>query len=520
MNLNLRFYWRLLLRRLPIMLFLVIATTVAGLLFAAGLPTTYISQARLLVQGQSISEDLATSTVQIEALEEVQLLREQVLTRANLIDIATRLDVFENLNEMTPTEVYDRMQQATNVIPQGGTTRRTAGSPVLLIFEFSAREAQIAADVLNEYITQVLGASVRLRTGQARETLSFFEQEVERLGDELERRSTRISEFQRENADALPGDQDFRLQRQALLQERIAAGERERRELNDTRERTIQIFETGAAPQTNLTPDQQLLQDLEIELSDMLLTFSESSTRVQLLQRRIERLEERIALQAEAGNPARETSDDENAEPMDPLLALQLAEIDTRIEALNTTIEESERELESLNAAISRAPLNAIQLQRLEREYQNVQLQFENARSALAQASIGERLEVGGRGQRITLLEPPVVPNRPDSPNRRLIAVASFAVGVTLALGFFMLMELMNRSVRRPVELVNALGVTPFATLPSIETARSRFLRRSYMLAKIGILVVGVPAMLWAVNEFYMPLDQLSEVVLTRLGLA
>jgi uncharacterized protein involved in exopolysaccharide biosynthesis len=518
MSLNLLFYWRLLLRRLPVMLFLVIATTAAGLLFAAGLPTTYVSQARLLVQGQSISENLATSTVQIEGLEEVQLLREQVLTRANLIDIATRLNVFENLNQMTPTEVYERMQAATTVTTQGGDTRRGGSIPVLLTFEFSAREAQIAADVLNEYVTQVLAASVRLRTGQASETLSFFEQEVQRLGDELERRSTRITEFQRENADALPDDQEFRLQRQSLLQERLAAAERERRELVDTRERTIQIFETGATLQSNLTPDQQLLQELQAELSDMLLTFSESSTRVQLLQRRIERLEERIALQA--GNPVVETPGDESAEPMDPLLALQLAELDTRIETLDTSIEQTERELESLTAAISRAPLNAIQLQRLEREYQNVQLQFENARNALAQASIGERLEMGGRGQRITLLEPPALPNRPASPNHRLIAVASFGAGILLALGFFMLMELLNRSVRRPTELVKALGVTPFATLPSIETARSRFLRRSFLLAKISIFVVGVPAALWAVNEFYMPLDQLSEQLLTRLGLA
>jgi hypothetical protein len=102
MTLHLRFYWRLFLRRLPVMLFLAVATAVVGLLLATGLPTTYVSQSRLLVQGQSISEELAASTVQIDGLEEVQLLREQVLTRANMIDIATRLSVFENIGEMTP----------------------------------------------------------------------------------------------------------------------------------------------------------------------------------------------------------------------------------------------------------------------------------------------------------------------------------------------------------------------------------------------------------------------------------
>jgi hypothetical protein len=91
MTLHLRFYWRLLLRRLPVMLFLARRDGCRRAVVGTGLPTTYVSQARLLVQGQSISEDLAASTVQIDGLEEVQLLREQVLTRANLIDIATRL---------------------------------------------------------------------------------------------------------------------------------------------------------------------------------------------------------------------------------------------------------------------------------------------------------------------------------------------------------------------------------------------------------------------------------------------
>jgi uncharacterized protein involved in exopolysaccharide biosynthesis len=519
MSTHLRFYWHLLIRRMPVMAFLVVAATAAGLFFAAGLPTTYVSQARLLVQGQSISEDLATSTVQIEALEEVQLLREQVLTRANMIEIATRLNVFENLSDMNPSQVYDGMRRATTVNTQGGATRRGGGSPVLLTFEFTAREAQIAADVLNEYVTQILAASVRLRTGQAGETLSFFEQEVQRLGDALERRSTLITEFQRENADSLPDDQDFRLQRQSLLQERLAAAERERRELDDARARTIQIFETGTQPQANLPPDQQLLQELQAELSEMLLVFSETSTRVEILQLRIERLEERIAAQAENAVPDVAPTE-EAEEPLDPLLALQLAEIDTRIEALDNAIVQTEQELETLNAAIARSPLNAIQLQRLERDYENVQLQFENARRALAQASIGERLEGTGRGQRITLLEPPVVPSRPASPNRRLIAVASVGAGLGLALAFFVLMELLNKSVRRPSELVKSLGVTPFATLPNIETAGARLLRRSFMIAKLAILVVGVPAGLWAVNEFYMPLDQLSERLLTRFGLA
>jgi uncharacterized protein involved in exopolysaccharide biosynthesis len=515
-----RFYGSLLLRRLPVMLILFFACTIVGLVFALGLPATYASQARMLVQSQAISEELATSTVQIAALEEVQLLREQLMTRANLIDIANDFDVFEDIREMTPDEVYEAMQEATRISTEGGGSR-TSPSPVLLTIAFEASSGQIAADVVNEYTTRILAANVRRRTVQAGETLDFFEQEVERLSNELEARSARITEFQRENANALPEEQDFRLQRQALLQERIAGAERERRALQESRQRTIQIFQAGAAPAgTALPPDQQLLQDLENELETLLLTFSDNAPQVQNLRRRIEQVEERIARQARVGDSLPETEETAALGLNDPLLTLQLAEIDSRMEALDILIEESNAELEELNVAIARTPLNAIQLQRLERDYENLQLQFENARIALAQASIGERLELGGRGQRITVLEPPVVASRPTSPNRLVLAAGSAAAGLTLAAALFLLLEFLNRSVRRPEELQGALGITPFVTIPFIETTRSRVLRRSLRLATVMVVLFGIPASLWALHAYVMPLEQLSRQLLESVGLA
>ena len=517
MSATARFYGSLLLRRLPAMLLLFFACTIVGLLFALGLPATYTSQARLLVQGQAISEELATSTVQIAAVEEVQLLREQLMTRSNLIDIANDFNVFEDIRSMTPDEVHEAMLAATRIFSEGGGNR----APVLLTIAFDARNGQIAADVVNEYTSRILAANVRRRTSQAGETLEFFEQEVQRLSNELETRSARITEFQRENANALPEEQEFRLQRQALLQERIAGAERERRALQDSRQRTIQIFQAGAAPAgTALPPDQQLLQDLENELQTLLLTFSESAPQVQNLPRRIGQVQDRIARQAQAGEPLPETEEAAALGVNDPLLTLQLAEIDSRIETLEVLIEESNAELAVLEEAIARTPLNAIQLQRLQRDYDNLQLQFENARGALAQASIGERLELGGRGQRITVLDPPVVASQPTSPNRLVLAAGSAAAGLTLAAALFLILEFLNRSVRRPEELQGALGITPFVTIPFIESASRRALRRSLRVATVMIVLFGVPAGLWALHAYVMPLEQLSRQLLESVGLA
>ena len=514
----LRFYGHLLLRRAPVMLFLILVCSAAGLFVAAGMPTTYISQARMLVQGQEISEALAESTVQIAELEEIEILREQLMTRENLIEIAHRFQVFPEIDRMTPDEVVFLMREATDIDASGGSSRTAGPRPALMTISFRARTGQIAADVVNDYVTRITATNVQLRVNQADQTLAFFQRQVERLSAELATRSERITAFQTANADALPSDQDFRLQRQALLQERIAAAERERSSLVETRQRTIQIFESGATPQANLPPDQQLLQSLQAELDTLLLTFSDSAAQVQALRRRIELLEAQIATQAPTGAETEATEG--TTDPVAPLLALQLAEIDSRMTGLNAVIDEANAELDRLNAAISQAPRNAIELDRLQREYSEIQVQYDNASRSLAQAAIGEQLERGGRGQRITLLEPPVVPSSPASPNRRIIAAAGGAIGIGLAAALFVLLELLNRSVRRPAELVKALGMSPFATLPYIDTARSRMWRRAMQVSAVVAVLAGVPAGLWAVNEFYMPLDQLSERLLDSLGLA
>lgn len=512
---EIRFYTRLLLRRAPAMLILFLLCSAIGLILAMRLPTTYQSGARMLVQSQEISEDLAASTVQINALEEIEILRERLMTRANLIDIARDYDVYDDPT-MTPDEIVEAMQDDTNIRADGGSGSRGGPRPALLFITFEARTGQIAADVVNEYVTRITSENVETRTSQAEETLEFFEQEVNRLSTELEIRSARITEFQRENADALPDDQEFRLQRQSLLQERMAAAERERRALLETRERTVQVFNnTGGAvvPDVNLSPAEVELQALQVELADLQTVFSDSSPQVQRVMRRIENLQNQIARQA----PVQETEAPASNE--ERLLAIQLADIDSRIDALDTLILDTQGELDRLDEAITQAPVNGITLQGLQREFESTQLEYDNASRSLAQASIGLQLELGGQGQRVILLDPAVVPSAPASPNRPMIAAAGVAGGLGLAAAFFMLLELMNRAVRRPAEITKSLNIAPLVTIPYLETSSRRFFRRATRIAITLAVVIGVPAALWAVDQYVQPLDVVASQILDRLGL-
>jgi len=92
-------------------------------------------------------------------------------------------------------------------------------------------------------------------------------------------------------------------------------------------------------------------------------------------------------------------------------------------------------------------------------------------------------------------------------------------MGLALAAGLFLLMEILNRSVRRPAEVIKGLGITPLATVPYIESRGRRIMRRSTRVLAMLIVLTGVPAALWAVDQYYLPLDLLAERIWNRLGI-
>ena len=513
-----KFYWKLLLRRLPAMALLFLICTGLGLVLAVRLPTIYATSARLLVEAPQIAEDLAASTVQVEASEEIEIIRQQLLTRANLIDIANDLNVFASDRRMTPDQVVEEMRESTDIRAQGGGSRG-APQPTLVDVGFRARTGQIAASVVNEYVTRITAANVRNRTGAAEDTLDFFEQEAERLAGELDLRSGRISEFQHENAGALPDGQTYRLDRQATLQERITGIGRDIAALQEQRRRLSDLFEAtgrvGAADPRSVPPEERRLAELEEELAQALTVYSETNPRVVQLQARVDSARRALARTAPSAD-----GEDGAVDTQTAFFNLQLNEIDNRIAQLSEQLPPIEEELERLQDAIERTPLNAISLAGLQRDYENIRLQYDTAVARLSQASVGERIELTARGQRITLIEPANVPTSPDSPNRPVIAAMGVGAGLALAGGLFLLLEVLNGAIRRPGDIQRSLGIVPLATIPYIESRARRLWRRSGQILAMLIVLVGVPAALWAVDTYYLPLDLLTQRVLDRLGLA
>lgn len=503
---DLRFYWSILMRRLPVMLALLIICSVFGAVWAIRAPSTYSASARLLVENPRILESRDTPVG--SASEMLQVIEQQLLTRANLIDVANKLNVF---GENTTLSVDDRitlMRNQTRITRSGGRDEAT-----MMQLGFTSENPRTAAAVVNEFTTLILGTNTRNRVDLAENRLAFFQQEVERLAQDLDRQNALILDFKRANSESLPENLQYRQNRQSLLQERVARLESDLAVLQAQRAEMVRLFEqTGSIQASALpqTPEQQLLASLQSELNAVLGVYAENSPRVRALRTRIENAQR--AVQAQGGGT-------EQAATGNSLLDVNLSQIDSRVTTLANERDQALADLEGLAASINATAANAIALGALERDQMNIQARYNAAVASLDQARQIERVETSSQGQRISVIEGASVPSQPSGPNRQKIALAGIGLGLGLAGGFFALMELLNSAIRRPAELRSRFQITPLAVIPFIEGRAERRRRQAYLLSAILAVMIVIPLGLWAIHTQYMPLDILAQKIVTRLGL-
>ena len=489
-NIDLKFYFSILLRRLPYLITSVIVALVSAFAAVHVISPVYSSSAKILSEAPQIPAELARSTVPLGAVEQLQILQQKITTRDDLLALAARLAVYDGMKKEPSAEdiVRDMRSRIKFEQLQIDTQSRDQGATVFSV-SFLAGKPDMAAKVANELAAMILDRNQRQRTDRAGSTLQFFNQTVARLSSDLNRLEADILRFKTENKDTLPESLDFRRSQQGSLQERLISLEREESDLHTKRGNLIATYTNagqfvGATP---VTQEQQILADLNRALSEQLAIFSETSPNIKALRGRIASLQNGLLSMSseDAKNansaPARQTA------PFG--LDLQLSDIDNRLRAVAEEKTSVGREMQDLTRSIAGTAASETALNSLERNRQNIQVQYNAAIARRAEALTGEQIEMRSDGGRFSLLESATPPVRAISPQRMRIVALGGIAGIGLGLAVIVLLELLNKTIRRPAELTQLLQSQPLATIPNIRTSsKMHFLgHRSRMAATLAV---------------------------------
>jgi uncharacterized protein involved in exopolysaccharide biosynthesis len=167
---------------------------------------------------------------------------------------------------------------------------------------------------------------------------------------------------------------------------------------------------------------------------------------------------------------------------------------------------------------ISLAPQVEQEYRQLTRDYDNTRIKYMEIRSKQSEAKTAQNLEADRKGERFTLIDPPLPPEEPVSPNRKLIFIAGFILSCGLTAGALWLLETFDTSVRGRLDLLTLTGVPPLALVPHIGTDRERRAGRRLRRFAVGGAMASLCVAVALTHFLYRPLDVLWFTFARRMG--
>ena len=145
----------------------------------------------------------------------------------------------------------------------------------------------------------------------------------------------------------------------------------------------------------------------------------------------------------------------------------------------------------------------------LVRDWENTNNRYREMRAKQMEAQIAEQLERKSKGERFSVIEPPLLPEKPIKPNRPVIALLGFILAMVAAGGFVVMNETLDKTIRKTSQILDITGALPIAVIPYIQLEEDVTANRNRMFIVLGVLAAGIILSLLLVHWLWTPLDVL-----------
>lgn len=513
-----------------------------ALLIAHALPPIYRSSATILVQEQEIPPDLVKSTITSFADERIQVISQQVMTRASLLKLANKHGLYEDRRDrMTDEEIVEHMRKSIKLttvdasVSDRRSGRRDNATIAFRIAYESPRPDQ-AQKVVDELVTLYLSENAKVRQEGIAKTTQFLSQEAERIAKQIQDIEANLAAFKQRNADRLPETAGATTQLTERNQTELARVERDISLAQDRKislEGQLALLDPRLPPPVTsnstgervLTPEQKL-RALEAQYASQAALYHDEHPDIRRLKREITALKADIATgerdpdapadKAPAGRPGSNTKPDN---PAYTALASQIEIAKREIVQLTSFREELRARQRKYDARLLAMPELEREYRDLTRDYDNAQARYRDIKAKLMQAEVAQELEKDRKAERFTLGEPASLPRSPVRPDRPRIALMGVAGSLGAGLGIAFLRDALDASIKGPGQLARIARLPILTPIPYIRTRRERTGRRTRALVLSALAASAVTLALVGLYVLFKAQPQVLEAVANSLPL-
>lgn len=540
------------------------------------LPATYRASGTILIEQQELPVDLVRSTISSFADQRIQVITQRVMTTENLFKIIQKYDLYagerkkqarEAIIQAMRDDISFNMISAEVMDPRSG---RPTKATIAFAVGYENRSPDLAARVANELVNLYLQENIESRKQRSADATTFLTEEADRLNRRIAELGEQVARFKETHANDLPELTSLNLQL-------MNGAETEVREI-DTRIRSLdqqivyldaQLAQLNPVSQIYTSTGERVmspadrLKYLRTEFARARALYSSDHPDVLRLQNEIAGMEKTVGKANDFNDLDRQLQDARSqlaqarerygdahpdivqleqlvaglerqirtSEGQDPSIAPPTQEPDNPAyiqvkaqreasvnerEALTKKRAEVRARQREFEERLAKTPAVEREYTAMMRDLENTQLKYQEVRQKQMEAQVAQNMEEGRKGERFTLIEPPLVPQKPASPNRMAILAAGLIFSLCAALGTVALLEVLDGSVRHKRDIEGLLNIAPLAVLPWIETESERVTRTRVRRLTFAGGATAALAAVALVHFFYRPLDVLWEVALRR----
>ncbi len=553
------------------------ATFVFATLIILALPSIYVSSATVLVEGQEVPQELVQTTVTGYIEERLKSISQMAFSRKNLTSIIEQFGLYaEYRDTLTGEEILEMMRENITVetitADVVSNTGRATTATVAFTLSFEGKSPKKVLQTTNALVSLFLEENLRAREEKALTTYDFLNKQLDQLRQEVQDAEARIAEFKEEHYRSLPELTQLNMQTLERLQKDIDARQEMVKTLMDrkvylegqlaTVDETVHSYD--AEGRRILSPEEEL-KSLRSQYLSLKTTRSEKHPdmiklkgQIELLEnelssrnrskdldaelaswkRQLESLEKRYTdkhpdvinarnrvaelekeLAEQAKNPSVLTSgvdlDQENPAYINLKTQIEATALDIRNE--RNILAELRRKYDDYVGYIEESPQVEQEYLRLQRDYQNSSAKYQETRQKVLAARQARELERENVAERLSLVEPPILPETPAKPKRPLLMVVAFILSVGLGVGVVSVAEFMDNSLHDGESLAALASVPVLGVIPYVQTREEIAAKRRRKIVVILAIVGLVAAAVLVMHLFIMPVDIVFYKIMDKL---
>jgi uncharacterized protein involved in exopolysaccharide biosynthesis len=560
----------------------VVAGLLTTALLALLLPSYYRSTGIILIEQQEVPQDLVRSVINSYADERVQTINQRVMTTQNLLDIIHRHDLYpdrrkyesrEELMERMRKDIAFKMISADVVDPRSGLPRQAT---IAFSVSYENRSPDNAVKVANDLVTLYLNENLNERNRLAQDASSFMREESTRLQKQVAELEAKLSDFKSKHVEALPELTPAKLQFLDRAQQQLSDAQVHEMSLQQQRA-YLEAQLSQIKPNSEIVGDDgkrilspaDRLRTAKSELASAEALYSPTHPDIERLKREIAGLEAQQGAQPATNDLLRELDQaqgelaaarqkytpehpdvqrlEERVSALQAALAAQppglgvvtspaalggtpdnpaYIQLKAQLTAVMSDLSAVERQMHELRARIAGYQHDITSSPELEKEYSQLLSEYETAqkkyqevRSKQMEAQVGQNLEADRKGERFTLIEPPLPPEEPVSPNRPLILILGLILSLALGAGTAAVLESTDVTIRGRRDVIELLEAPPLAAVPRIITRADALAATRRRRLALLATAAGCIAAVVLTHLFYRPLDVLWFTALRHLGI-